>query len=195
MNAPALRSGARRALALVLAMTLAGPAHADGMPGSDAEAAARGDAVPPKPRPKPRRKAPPPVPAATMPPPQPPEITRPEPVRQLAPDEVVPILGRKVVGPSNEELGRVVNVLVDHLGRARAAVIDFGGFLGVGNRRIAVDWGELVFKPGVPDRQIGLNMTREQIQRAREFKENAPKPVDVASPPRPGDAGPEKKPN
>jgi hypothetical protein len=36
-------------------------------------------------------------------------------------------------------MGRVVNVVVDQSGQVRAAIIDFGGFLGVGNRKIAVD--------------------------------------------------------
>jgi hypothetical protein len=107
----------------------------------------------------------------------------PEPARQLAADEVVAILGRKIVSPSNEELGRLVNVLVDDRGRTRAAVIDFGGFLGVGSRKIAVDWGQLAFKPDSGGGQIAVSMTREQIQGAREFKDNTPEAVDVAAPP------------
>jgi hypothetical protein len=114
---------------------------------------------------------------------QAPAPSPPEPTPQLAAAEVVAILGRKIVSPSNEELGRLVNVLVDDRGQARAAVIDFGGFLGVGSRKIAVDWGQLAFKPDSAGGQIALSMTREQIQGAREFKENTPEAVDVAAPP------------
>jgi hypothetical protein len=40
----------------------------------------------------------------------------------------------------SEDMGRIVDVIVDRSGQVRAAVIDFGGFLGVGSRKIAVDW-------------------------------------------------------
>jgi hypothetical protein len=151
----------------VLAMPLR--AHAASTPQSETTPSkpARRDAS--RPKHKSRAKAPAPSP--------------PEPARQLAANEVVAILGRKIVSPSNEELGRLVNVLVDDRGQARAAIIDFGGFLGVGSRKIAVDWGQLAFKPDSSGGQIALSMTREQIQGAREFKDNTPEPVDVAAPP------------
>src|SRR5580693_40877 len=50
------------------------------------------------------------------------------------------ILGKEVRSKTNENIGRIVDVVVDHRGRVRAAIIDFGGFLGVGSRKIAVDW-------------------------------------------------------
>jgi hypothetical protein len=156
------------ALAIAL-LAMAPSAHAASTQQSETAPTmpARRDAAPPKQ--KARAKAPAPSP--------------PEPARQLAADEVLAILGRKIVSPSNEELGRVVNVLVDDRGRTRAAVIDFGGFLGVGSRKIAVDWGQLAFKPDSGGGQIAVSMTREQIQGAREFKDNTPEAVDVAAPP------------
>src|SRR5215469_6359406 len=45
--------------------------------------------------------------------------------------EVEGILGRPVLGADDENMGRIVDVIVDRSGRVRAAVIDFGGFLGV----------------------------------------------------------------
>src|SRR6516165_10183381 len=61
--------------------------------------------------------------------------------------EVEGILGRQVLGADDENMGRIVDVIVDRSGRVRAAVIDFGGFLGVGSRKIAVDWSALHFPP------------------------------------------------
>ena len=45
-------------------------------------------------------------------------------------------------------MGRIVDVIVDRTGTVRAAVIDFGGFLGVGSRKIVVDWSALHFGTG-----------------------------------------------
>ena len=64
--------------------------------------------------------------------------------------DVQGILGRQVLSAAGEDMGRVIDVVVDRAGQVRAAVIDFGGFLGVGNRKVAIDWGALRF---APDRQ------------------------------------------
>jgi hypothetical protein len=168
------------AAALAIALLAMSPsAHAQSTSQGDTSPSkpAQRDASPPKHKSRAKAPSPAPSPSPALSP------SPPEPTRQLAAEEVVPILGRKIVSLSNEELGQLVNVLVDDRGRARAAVIDFGGFLGVGSRKIAVDWGQLLFKPNSGGGQIALSMTREQIQGAREFKENTPKPVDVAAPP------------
>jgi hypothetical protein len=53
------------------------------------------------------------------------------------------VLGRDVRSSSDEAMGRIVDVIVDRGGQVRAAAIDFGGFLGVGSRKIVVDWNAL----------------------------------------------------
>jgi hypothetical protein len=89
--------------------------------------------------------------------------------------EVEGILGRPVLGADDENMGRIVDVIVDHSGRVRAAVIDFGGFLGVGSRKIAVDWSALHFPPpGQPNAKISLDFTRDQVKAAPEYQEGKP---------------------
>jgi hypothetical protein len=55
------------------------------------------------------------------------------------------VFGRDVRSPTDEDMGRIVDVIVDRAGVVRAAVIDFGGFLGVGSRKIVVDLNALHF--------------------------------------------------
>src|SRR5690348_15786990 len=89
--------------------------------------------------------------------------------------EVEGILGRQVLGAADENMGRIVDVIVDHSGRVRAAVIDFGGFLGVGSRKIARDWSALHFPPpGQPNAKISLDLTRDQVKAAPEYQEDKP---------------------
>jgi hypothetical protein len=95
-------------------------------------------------------------------------------IEQLDPGKSTGILGKKVVGPDAKDLGLVVDVVVDAEGRPLAAVIDFGGFLGVGSRKIAVSWRLLSFAPGRPDWQVLLVVTRSEIQAAPEYNPNAP---------------------
>jgi PRC-barrel domain len=85
------------------------------------------------------------------------------------------VLGRDVRGPAEEDMGRIVDVIVDRQGTVRAAVIDFGGFLGVGSRKIVVDWNALHFgRVANKGDSITLELTKEQVMAAPEYKEDTP---------------------
>jgi len=56
----------------------------------------------------------------------------------------------------------------------RAAVIDFGGFLGVGSRKVVVDWTALHFAPNDQAQQIILDLSREQVKAAPEYRSGKP---------------------
>jgi PRC-barrel domain len=85
------------------------------------------------------------------------------------------VLGRDVRSPTDEDMGRIVDVIVDRGGTVRAAVIDFGGFLGVGSRKIVVDWNALHFG-AVANKSdsITLELTKQQVMAAPEYKEDTP---------------------
>ena len=85
------------------------------------------------------------------------------------------VLGRDVRSPTDEDMGRIVDVIVDRAGQVRAAVIDFGGFLGVGSRKIVVDWNALHFgQIANKGESITLELTKDQVKAAPEYKEDAP---------------------
>ncbi|HKH01875.1 MAG TPA: PRC-barrel domain-containing protein [Bradyrhizobium sp.] len=109
-----------------------------------------------------------PAPAAKQPAP-PPSVTI------IGAKEAHGVLGREVRSAANEDMGRIVDVIVDRAGVVRAAVIDFGGFLGVGIRKIVVDWNALHFGR-IADKgdSITLELTREQVTAAPEYKEDQP---------------------
>ena len=89
--------------------------------------------------------------------------------------DVQSILGRQVLSSAGENMGRVIDVVVDRNGQVRAAVIDFGGFLGVGSRKIAVDWNALRFAPtGSKYDRITLDLTSDQVKAAPEYKDGKP---------------------
>jgi len=85
------------------------------------------------------------------------------------------VLGRDVRSPTDEDMGRIVDVIVTRKGTVRAAVIDFGGFLGVGSRKIVVDWNALHFgRIANKSDSITLELTKEQVMAAPEYKEGTP---------------------
>ena len=115
----------------------------------------------------------PPAPAKT-------DQQAPSAVTILANHEVEGILGREVRSSADENMGRIVDVLVVRSGLVRAAIIDFGGFLGVGSRKIAVDWAALHFPaPAKPEAPISLELNRDQVNAAPAYEEG--KPVVVLS--------------
>jgi hypothetical protein len=115
----------------------------------------------------------PPAPAKT-------DQQAPSAVTVLANHEVEGILGREVRSSADENMGRIVDVLVVRSGQVRAAIIDFGGFLGVGSRKIAVDWSALHFPaPVKAEAPIKLELNRDQVNAAPAYEEG--KPVVVLS--------------
>lgn len=84
-------------------------------------------------------------------------------------NQVYGILGKEARSSSGENMGRIVDVIVDGSGRIRGAVIDFGGFLGVGSRQIAVDWSALRFSDGKGGPLI-VDLTRDQLRVAPTYK-------------------------
>lgn len=153
------------AVALIAAAPEPAPAPSPTTPKPPSTAPAQvGEPAPPAPAPAPEKKPPTPIPVTKMP-----------------ADKVVAVLGQPVVGPLGTTVGRMVDVLVGKDGLPEAAVIDFGGFLGVGSRKIAVHWNTLHFNPGDAKYPIVLDLMPAQIKAAPSYKgETKPAPVVVA---------------
>ena len=96
------------------------------------------------------------------------------PIIVLYTSEVGGVLGRPVRSAANESMGRIIDIIVDQAGIPRAAVIDFGGFLGVGSRKIAVDWNALLFALKDERSSITVEFTRDQVKTAPEYQEGKP---------------------
>jgi hypothetical protein len=114
-------------------------------------------------------------PQNTAPPVQPKEPSPPASVTIIGARDAHGMLGREVRSAADEDMGRIVDVIVDRAGTVRAAVIDFGGFLGVGSRKIVVDWNALHFgRVANKSDSITLELTKDQVKAAPEYKEDAP---------------------
>ncbi|MDN3625007.1 PRC-barrel domain-containing protein [Methylobacterium isbiliense] len=84
------------------------------------------------------------------------------------------VLGKPVRSAAGEDMGRIIDIVVDKEGRPRAAIIDFGGFLGVGSRKIAVDWRALHFSADNKPGRAVLQLTRNQVRVSPEYKPGDP---------------------
>jgi hypothetical protein len=169
------------------------PIRAAETPGQEADSPAPspGPANPPAVTPP---ATPPPDAAAPAPDkaPEPPKEA-PQPPKNLEPlpkEDTISVLGKKVRGPAGEDMGRVVDLLLDRDAQIQAVVIDFGGFLGVGSRKIAIDWRLVRFRPDEREAPLALSLGKADVQAAPEYKDTAQPPVMVGQPPPPEDLPP-----
>ena len=73
-----------------------------------------------------------------------------------------------VVSPTGEKLGDIKEIMIDvPTGRVAYAVLSVGGFLGIGEKLIAIPWRALQIDP--PNHRFMLNVTKDQIKNAEGF--------------------------
>jgi hypothetical protein len=96
-------------------------------------------------------------------------------ITELSPDQWrgSKLIGINVVGPSEEKIGAISEVLVDHSGIAQAAVIGVGGFLGIGQKDVAIPFKTLKW------------VSHEEAAAAAASKAPASPPSTAANPPTP----------
>jgi sporulation protein YlmC with PRC-barrel domain len=178
-----VRAGFQLVLLVAAIMSICLPVTRDPLWAAEPPQAPSTDQPPAAQTPAPNPPAAPAAPAQSETPP--PAATTGTPATVLDDQQVTAILGKNVRGRNGEDMGRIVDVIVNRDGQVRAAVIDFGGFLGVGSRKIAVDWSALRFEPsGKPDR-ISVDLSRNSVRLAPEYKEGTPVVVLGSEPPQP----------
>jgi sporulation protein YlmC with PRC-barrel domain len=64
------------------------------------------------------------------------------------------LVGGNIYGPDNQRIGDVSEVLVDREGKIQAVVVGVGGFLGIGQKDVAIPYGQVQW------------MTTQQVQAA-----------------------------
>jgi PRC-barrel domain len=135
------------------------------------------NAAAPAPQPNAAAPAPQPNAAAPAPAPQNDDKTKEEktsvPATVVDGEQLESVLGIEALSSTGDDMGRIVDIIVDRSGEVRAAIIDFGGFLGMGSRKIAVDWRSLHFDPKKAGAVV-VNLTKDQLRVAPVYKAAEP---------------------
>lgn len=86
--------------------------------------------------------------------------------------------GTKVYNPAGEKLGSIDSLMIDKLsGRVRYAVMEFGGFLGIGTDRYPLPWETLKYDPAQGGYVVSL--AKEQLEGAPRYAQDiAPEYTD-----------------
>jgi len=81
------------------------------------------------------------------------------------------LLGMKVQGTDGKSLGSIKDLVIDpEDGDIEYAVLDFGGFAGIGDKYFAVPWEAL--KLDQPNRKIMLDVSKKDLKQAPGFDKN-----------------------
>ena len=79
------------------------------------------------------------------------------------------LMDLKVKNNANETIGEIDDVIVSTDGKVEQVIVSVGGFLGIGNHKVAIAWQDVKFDA---NREVALvNMTKDQLKSAPEFKD------------------------
>ena len=81
------------------------------------------------------------------------------------------LLGTSVVNAANETIGDINELVIGKDGKVAAVVIGVGGFLGIGQREVAVSFNSLQLRRDQNDRvTVVVNATKDVLQNAPEWR-------------------------
>jgi hypothetical protein len=80
------------------------------------------------------------------------------------------IVGQPVYNSAGERIGDVNELILGSNGQVESAVIGVGGFLGLGEKLVAVMYKDLKFSDADGSMRITLNSTKEALETAPDFK-------------------------
>ena len=81
------------------------------------------------------------------------------------------LIGTKVRGAADESVGEINDVLLDRNGNVIGAVIGVGGFLGMGEKDVAVPFNQLQMVRNSDGDRVVLNKSKDELKNAPTFKE------------------------
>ena len=86
---------------------------------------------------------------------------------QLTADDVT---GAAVYGPDDERVGEIGELLMSDDGKLDNAIVDVGGFLGLGEKQVEVPFDNLQILQGDNDMRIYIDATEEQLESLPEYE-------------------------
>ncbi len=80
------------------------------------------------------------------------------------------LINQSVYNRANERVGEVNELVLDQNGQVVAAIIGVGGFLGIGERNVAVNFNQLQMMNENNTMRLVVNADKAQLQQAPEFR-------------------------
>ncbi len=81
------------------------------------------------------------------------------------------LIGAKVRTSGDEDVGSVSDLIIDESGQVVAIVVGVGGFLGMGEKSVAIDWDDVTRSGDSEELELRTSVTREGLSSAPEYEE------------------------
>jgi sporulation protein YlmC with PRC-barrel domain len=81
------------------------------------------------------------------------------------------LIGANVLNATGDEIGEIEDLIVDSSNQVSKAIVEVGGFLGMGSKNVAVDIAQL--KQGTKNEGFVTNMTKEELKTLPEYKKDS----------------------
>jgi len=81
------------------------------------------------------------------------------------------MLGQEVFGPDNQSIGEISDLVLEEDGQTRAGIVDVGGFLGVGEKKVAIPFDQIQVTKEGDEPRLTVAMTREQLEQATAWEQ------------------------
>lgn len=81
------------------------------------------------------------------------------------------LIGTEINTTGDEEVGSVSDLIIDQNGQVIAVVVGVGGFLGMGEKNVAIGWDHLKTSGTGEEQEMRVDLTREDLQSAPEFED------------------------
>lgn len=82
------------------------------------------------------------------------------------------LLDESVVNANNESIGDINDVMLDRNGKVAAVIVGVGGFLGMGEKDVALNFDQLKFTNSGNDLVVTSDATKESLQAAPSYETN-----------------------
>lgn len=82
------------------------------------------------------------------------------------------LVGSPIVNASDEEIGTIDNLLLDKNGQVVGIIVGVGGFLGIGEKHVALSWDAVEITGGEEDGsyQVSTQVDKAALENAQAFK-------------------------
>ena len=79
------------------------------------------------------------------------------------------LLDETVVSQAKESVGDINDIILDSNGKVASVIVGVGGFLGIGEKDVALSFDQLAFANNDNDLVVTTNATKESLQAAPEY--------------------------
>jgi sporulation protein YlmC with PRC-barrel domain len=78
------------------------------------------------------------------------------------------LIGRTIENPTGENVGEIESVVLDQSGKVQYAIVGVGGFLGIGEKKVAMEWADLTISEN--GEKVVTVATKDQLAALPDYK-------------------------